>query len=120
MAHGVIKPADIMLHRSGEQVRVKVMDFGIAALVSESAGRLAASGTQLGAPAYMSPEQADGRPADARFDLYSLGCVLYEMLTGRPPFTGDSPAEVPSRHLHETPLPPSRVNPQAASFGTRS
>ncbi|GGQ34889.1 protein kinase domain-containing protein [Streptosporangium pseudovulgare] len=69
-----------------------------------------------GTPAYKSPEQADGKPADARSDLYSVGCVLYEVLTGRPPFTGDSPAVVLFQHLHKAPQPLSQLNPALALF----
>ncbi|MFC7584587.1 protein kinase [Nonomuraea antimicrobica] len=106
VVHRDIKPANIMVHRVGGRVRVKVMDFGIAKLMSETATRLTATGIRIGTPSYMSPEQADGKPADARSDLYSTGCVLYEMLTGRPPFTGDSPAVVLFGHLHKTPSRP--------------
>ncbi|MDP9868657.1 protein kinase domain-containing protein [Streptosporangium brasiliense] len=116
VVHRDIKPANIMVHRAGGRVRVKVMDFGIAKLMSETATRLTATGMRIGTPSYMSPEQADGRPTDARSDLYSTGCVLYEMLTGRPPFTGDSPAVVLFGHLHKAPLPPSQLNPVLAPF----
>ncbi|GAA3474831.1 protein kinase domain-containing protein [Nonomuraea roseola] len=114
VVHRDIKPANIMVHRAGGRVRVKVMDFGIAKLMSETATRLTATGMRIGTPSYMSPEQADGKPADARSDLYSTGCVLYEMLTGRPPFTGDSPTAVLFQHLHKTPQPPSQLNPALA------
>ncbi|GAA4059089.1 hypothetical protein GCM10022214_09400 [Actinomadura miaoliensis] len=116
IVHRDIKPANIMVHRTGGQVRVKVMDFGIAKLMSETATRLTATGMLIGTPSYMSPEQADGKPADARSDLYSTGCVLYEMLTGRPPFTGDSPTVVLFQHIQKTPQPPSRLNPALAPF----
>ncbi|MBB6348240.1 serine/threonine protein kinase [Nonomuraea muscovyensis] len=116
VVHRDIKPADIMVHRAGGRVRVKVMDFGIAKLMSETATRLTATGMRIGTPSYMSPEQADGKPADARSDLYSTGCVLYEMLTGRPPFTGDSTAAVLFGHLHKTPQPPSQLTPALAPF----
>ncbi|TMR39895.1 protein kinase domain-containing protein [Nonomuraea zeae] len=116
VVHRDIKPANIMVHRVGGRVRVKVMDFGIAKLMSETATRLTATGTRIGTPSYMSPEQADGKPADARSDLYSTGCVLYEMLTGRPPFTGDSPAVVLFGHLRKTPRPPSQLIPALAPF----
>ncbi|MFI6456250.1 protein kinase [Streptosporangium amethystogenes] len=116
VVHRDIKPANIMIHRVGGRVRVKVMDFGIAKLMSETAIRLTATGMRIGTPSYMSPEQADGKPADARSDLYSTGCVLYEMLTGRPPFTGDSPTAVLFGHLHKTPQPPSQLIPALASF----
>ncbi|MEU7457551.1 protein kinase domain-containing protein [Streptosporangium roseum] len=116
IVHRDIKPANIMVHRAGGRMRVKVMDFGIAKLMSETATRLTATGTRIGTPSYMSPEQADGKPADARSDLYSTGCVLYELLTGRPPFTGDSPAVVLFQHLHKTPRPPSQLIPALAPW----
>ncbi|MEV3923468.1 protein kinase domain-containing protein [Actinomadura coerulea] len=116
VVHRDIKPANIMVHRVGGRVRVKVMDFGIAKLMSETATRLTATGMRIGTPSYMSPEQADGKPADARSDLYSTGCVLYEMLTGRPPFTGDSATVVLFGHLHKTPQPPSQLTPDLAPF----
>ncbi|MFB9202714.1 protein kinase [Nonomuraea spiralis] len=119
IVHRDIKPANIMVHRAGGRVRVKVMDFGIAKLMSETATRLTATGTRIGTPSYMSPEQADGKPTDARSDLYSTGCVLYEMLTGRPPFPGGSPAVVLFQHIHKTPPPPSQLNPALASFWDR-
>ncbi|WP_344247605.1 protein kinase domain-containing protein, partial [Actinocorallia libanotica] len=116
VVHRDIKPANIMVQRVGGRVRVKVMDFGIARLLSQTATRLTATGVVIGTPSYMSPEQADGRPADARSDLYSTGCVLYEMLTGRPPFTGDSATVVLFQHLQKTPEPPSRLNPALAPW----
>lgn len=116
VVHRDIKPANIMVHRAGGRVLVKVMDFGIAKLMSESVTRLTATGARIGTPSYMSPEQADGRPADARSDLYSVGCVLYELLTRRTPFTGDSSAVVLYGHLHKTPQPPSQLNPDLAPF----
>jgi serine/threonine-protein kinase len=109
-AHGVIhrdvKPANIMVTRNGQ---VKVTDFGIARVTSnETVTRTAAV---LGTASYLSPEQAQGGSIDQRSDLYSLGCVLYEMLTGRPPFTADSPVAVASKHVLEQATPPSRLNP---------
>ncbi|WP_344247628.1 protein kinase domain-containing protein, partial [Actinocorallia libanotica] len=116
VVHRDIKPANIMVHRTGGRVRVKVMDFGIARLLSQTATRLTATGVVIGTPSYMSPEQADGKPADTRSDLYSTGCVLYEMLTGRPPFTGDSATVVLFQHLQKTPEQPSRLNPALAPW----
>ena len=105
LVHRDIKPANIVL--SGGQV--KVLDFGIAR-VGDPAG---ATRTQavLGTAAYLSPEQASGGPAGPQADLYSLGCVLFEMLTGAPPFTGDSPVGIAYRHVHEDPGPPSARRP---------
>jgi serine/threonine-protein kinase len=105
--HRDIKPANIMVTRDG---RVKVMDFGIARLVA-GPDTVEQTAAVLGTAAYLSPEQAQGESVDARSDLYSLGVVLYEILAGRPPFTGDSAMAVAYKHVQETPVPPSTVNP---------
>ena len=104
--HRDIKPANVMVTRNGE---VKVMDFGIARIV---AGPQTAPQTSavLGTAAYISPEQAQGQPVDGRSDIYSLGAVLYEMLTGQPPFTGDSPVAVAYKQVNESPVLPSTAN----------
>jgi eukaryotic-like serine/threonine-protein kinase len=103
--HRDIKPANVMVTRGGE---VKVMDFGIARIeTQETAPQTSAV---LGTASYLSPEQAQGLPVDARTDIYSLGTVLYELLTGRPPFTGDSPVAIAYKQVNETPVPPSKVN----------
>ena len=112
--HGVIhrdvKPANIMVTRNGQ---VKVTDFGIARVTSNET--VAQTAVVLGTASYLSPEQAQGGPIDQRSDLYSLGCVLYEMLTGRPPFTADSPVAVASKHVLEQAPPPSRLNPDVTA-----
>jgi eukaryotic-like serine/threonine-protein kinase len=104
--HRDIKPGNIMLNPRGE---VKVTDFGIAR-VTTTADTVAQTAAILGTASYLSPEQAQGQPVDARSDLYSLGCVVYEMVTGRPPFLGDSPVAVASKQVLEQPVPPSKLN----------
>ncbi|MDP8956978.1 MAG: Stk1 family PASTA domain-containing Ser/Thr kinase, partial [Actinomycetota bacterium] len=103
--HRDVKPGNIMLTPSGD---VKVMDFGIARAVSSDS--LTQTATVLGTATYFSPEQAQGAPVDARSDIYSVGCVLYEMLTAHPPFSADSPVTVAYKHVREDPVPPSRLN----------
>jgi serine/threonine-protein kinase len=104
--HRDIKPGNIMLNPRGE---VKVTDFGIAR-VTTTADTVAQTAAILGTASYLSPEQAQGQPVDGRSDIYSLGCVLYEMVTGRPPFLGDSPVAVASKQVLEQPAPPSKLN----------
>jgi serine/threonine protein kinase len=108
--HRDIKPGNIMITPTGE---VKVTDFGIARVVA-GAETVAQTAAVLGTASYLSPEQAQGQPVDQRSDLYSLGCVLYEMLTGRPPFTGDSAVAVASKQVLEQPIPPSTLNPDVS------
>ena len=109
--HRDIKPGNIMLNERGE---VKVTDFGIAR-VTTTAETVAQTAAILGTASYLSPEQAQGLPVDGRSDIYSLGCVLFEMVTGRPPFLGDSPVAVASKQVLEHPIPPSRLNPDVTA-----
>ena len=106
--HGIIhrdvKPANIMISKTGA---VKVMDFGIARALAD-ANSVTQTAAVIGTAQYLSPEQARGETVDARSDVYSLGCVLYEMLTGEPPFVGDSPVAVAYQHVREDPVPPSQ------------
>ncbi len=106
IVHRDIKPANVMVTREG---KVKVMDFGIARMQTlETAPQ---TSSVLGTPTYLSPEQAQGQAVDARSDIYSLGVVLYELLAGRPPFTGDSPVAIAYKQVNETPPPPGTLNP---------
>ncbi|MGH2693081.1 MAG: Stk1 family PASTA domain-containing Ser/Thr kinase [Actinomycetota bacterium] len=105
LVHRDIKPGNIMITREGE---VKVMDFGIAR--TTTGDTLTQTASILGTASYLSPEQAQGEAVDARSDIYSLGCVLYEMLTARAPFSGDSPVAIAYKHVRENPVPPSRIN----------
>ena len=108
IVHRDIKPGNVMLTRNGD---VKVMDFGIARAMSDAQATMTQTAQVIGTAQYLSPEQARGERVDARSDLYSTGCLLYELLTGRPPFTGDSPVAIAYQHVRENPVPPSRVDP---------
>jgi serine/threonine-protein kinase len=103
--HRDVKPANIMISSTNA---VKVMDFGIARAIADSGNSVTQTAAVIGTAQYLSPEQARGDPVDARSDVYSLGCVLYEILTGEPPFTGDSPVAVAYQHVREDPIPPSK------------
>lgn len=106
--HRDIKPGNIMISDQGV---VKVMDFGIARAMSDAATSMTRSQGVVGTAQYLSPEQARGESVDMRSDLYSAGCVLYEMLTGKPPFTGESPVAIAYQHVSEVAVPPSTVVP---------
>ncbi len=107
IVHRDIKPGNVMLTRTGD---VKVMDFGIARAVNDANSGMTTTSTVMGTAQYLSPEQARGEVVDARSDLYSCGVLLYELLTGRPPFTGDSPVSIAYQHVSEMPQPPSQVD----------
>jgi eukaryotic-like serine/threonine-protein kinase len=113
IVHRDIKPGNVMLTRSGD---VKVMDFGIARAVSDSQMTMTQTAQVIGTAQYLSPEQARGERVDARSDLYSSGCLLYELLTGRPPFTGDSPVAIAYQHVKEEPIPPSQIDPEVPAW----
>lgn len=104
VVHRDIKPGNVLLTKSGQ---AKVTDFGIARALSSPAEDLTQAGSVMGTATYFSPEQAQGLSVDGRSDLYSLGVVLYEMLTGRPPFTGETPLAISYRHVQDAPEPPS-------------
>jgi len=106
--HRDVKPANIMIDNAGA---VKVMDFGIARALHDDGVKLTQTSAVIGTAQYLSPEQASGETVDARSDVYSLGCVFYELLTGEPPFVGDSPVAVAYQHVRKDPPPPSRRNP---------
>lgn len=108
IVHRDIKPGNVMITKSGA---IKVMDFGIARAMSDSGNTLTASQTVMGTAQYLSPEQARGGEADARSDIYSLGCLLYEMLTGKPPFTGESAVAIAYQHVSGLVISPSEINP---------
>ena len=109
IVHRDIKPANVMLTRSGQ---VKVMDFGIARAMGDAGMTMTQTAAVIGTAQYLSPEQAKGEQVDARSDLYSTGCLLYELLTVRPPFVGDSPVAVAYQHVREEPQPPSNFDPE--------
>lgn len=106
--HRDIKPGNVMITPKGS---VKVMDFGIARAVADATSKMTQTQAVMGTAQYLSPEQARGQVVDARSDIYSAACVMYEMLTGRPPFIGDSPVSIAYQHVREQPVPPSRFNP---------
>jgi len=110
VVHRDVKPGNVIVTATGT---VKVADFGIArAITATSDDNLTQVGTVMGTAAYFSPEQARGDAVDPRSDLYSLGCVLYELVVGRPPFAGDSPVGIAYKHVHESPVPPRQLDPQ--------
>ena len=107
--HRDIKPANVMLTPAGT---VKVMDFGIARAVADTSATMTQTAAVIGTAQYLSPEQARGEKVDQRSDLYSVGCLLYELLCSEPPFKGDSPVSVAYQHVRETPVPPSQRDPE--------
>ena len=111
--HRDVKPANIMITNTGQ---VKVMDFGIARALDDSTSAMTQTSAVIGTAQYLSPEQAQGKPADARSDVYALGCVLYEAVTGHAPFEGETPFAVAYQHVQEEPTAPSEsLNPDSMS-----
>ncbi|EWC58343.1 Serine/threonine protein kinase PrkC, regulator of stationary phase [Actinokineospora spheciospongiae] len=111
IVHRDVKPANVMITKTGA---VKVMDFGIARAVADGQVAVTQTSAVIGTAQYLSPEQARGESVDARSDVYATGCVLFELLTGEPPFTGDSPVAVAYQHVREDPRSPSQVNPRVS------
>ena len=107
--HRDIKPANVMLTPAGA---VKVMDFGIARAVADTSATMTQTAAVIGTAQYLSPEQARGEKVDHRSDIYSVGCLLYELLVSEPPFKGDSPVSVAYQHVREAPVPPSQLDPE--------
>src|SRR3954467_409118 len=112
IVHRDIKPGNVMLTPQGQ---VKVMDFGIARAVADTSSTMTQTAAVIGTAQYLSPEQARGETVDARSDLYSTGCLMYELLVGRPPFVGDSPVSVAYQHVREAPIPPSTLDADVPS-----
>ena len=117
IVHRDIKPSNVMVTGAGD---VKVMDFGIARSMSGSQATITQTAEVIGTAQYMSPEQARGERVDARSDLYSAGCLLYELLTGRPPFTGGSAVAIAYQHVRQDPVPPRRWTPRSRAGQMRS
>jgi len=111
IVHRDVKPANVMITKSGA---VKVMDFGIARALHDGQAAVTQTSAVIGTAQYLSPEQARGESVDARSDVYAAGCVLFELLTGEPPFTGDSPVAVAYQHVREDPKAPSQLNPKVS------
>ncbi|MFI8434131.1 protein kinase [Streptomyces sp. NPDC079020] len=107
IVHRDIKPANVIITHSGA---VKVMDFGIARALHGAQSTMTQTGMVMGTPQYLSPEQALGKAVDHRSDLYATGCLLYELLALRPPFTGETPLSVVYQHVQDIPVPPSEVS----------
>jgi serine/threonine protein kinase len=112
IVHRDIKPANVMLTPSGD---VKVMDFGIARAIADASSTMTQTAAVVGTAQYLSPEQARGETVDSRSDVYSTGCLLYELLTGRPPFVGESPVSVAYQHVREQAAPPSTLDGELSS-----
>lgn len=111
IVHRDVKPSNVMIVNENGDRKAVLVDFGAGKLIAECDQRLTATSAVLGTPLYMSPEQCMSKPVDKRSDVYSMGCLMYEVLTGKPPFTGESSYEVMDQHLKMMPPPPSVANP---------
>jgi serine/threonine protein kinase len=109
--HCDLKPDNIILEETEDGEKAQILDFGIAKIVKDSSTRLTAGGVVFGTPTYMSPEQCESRDLDFRSDIYSLGLIIYEMLTGVAPFRGSNSTIIAKQHLNKLPLPPSILRP---------
>ena len=112
VVHRDVKPHNVLLAPDGSERRYKVTDFGIS---RTQASQMTEAGSIVGTAQYLSPEQARGAPVDQRSDIYSVGIVLYELLTGQLPFTGETPLEIAMKHLSEVPKPPSALRPEVSA-----
>jgi HEAT repeat protein len=108
VVHRDLKPANILIN---DENLVKIVDFGLAAAASHNDSRITKSGLLIGSPTYMAPEQVRGRAIDARSDIYSLGVIMYEIFTGKPPYQGDDPMSILFQHVQGGAIPPKEVNP---------
>lgn len=113
IVHRDIKPSNVMVRGSGENQQAIIIDFGTGKFLQGNAQKLTQTAAVMGTPLYMAPEQCLSEQVDKRTDVYSMGCLIYEVLTGKPPFTGESSFEVMNKHLKEMPPPPSVANPRA-------
>jgi serine/threonine-protein kinase len=111
IVHRDIKPGNLLLADGGQ---VKVADFGIVRILDETTTTLTATGQIVGTSHYLSPERALGKPAEGPSDVYALGCVLYQLVTGHPPFMAQDPASIMYQHVETTPTPPSDLRPELA------